>query len=390
MKLSRRQFLAATGAIAAASTARAQEKKYKACIIGDTKQGGYGHTMHLSFALRDDVEVVALADPDEEGRAKHAQESGAKNTYADYREMLDKETPDLVAIGPRWTVNHREYLLACAEHNCHGFMEKPLCASLDEADEMVEAIESRNLKWSIAFNFRAHPTIQHVRKLIYEDKVIGSPLEIRGRGKEDSRAGGEDLIVLGTHILDAMRFLLGDPRWCQADFTFNGNPATPENVTEATEPLGPIVGNRVHAMYGFDRGVAGHFSSMMTRDGDGGRWGLDIFGSQGILNIRMDVNPIVHLLRDPSWAPADSGAKWEPIPEAPDYRIEGADEGKLRHELLVADLIAAIEEDRLPAVSLQDGRASWEMIQAAFDSHVQGKRVPIPLEKRDHPLKRWS
>lgn len=31
-----------------------------------------------------------------------------------------------------------------------------------------------------------------------------------GRGKCDARGGGEDLIVLGTHILDLMVFFLGD------------------------------------------------------------------------------------------------------------------------------------------------------------------------------------
>jgi len=391
MKPSRRTFLAMSGATALASrVASAATPKYKACIIGDTKQGGHGHTTHLAFALRDDVAVVGLADPDEAGRAKHGEQAGAERTYADYREMLEKEKPNLVAIGPRWTVNHKEYVLACAEAGCHGVMEKPISTDLAEADAMIEAIESRNLKWSIAFNFRAMPVMDHVRKLIYDDKIIGSPLEVRSRGKEDNRAGGEDLIVLGTHTFDLMRYLVGDPRWCQADITHNGQPATPEHVREASEPLGPIVGNRIHAMYGFDRGVAGYFSSMKTRDGNGGRWGLEVHGSQGIIGIRMDVNPAVHLLRDPSWAPGDSGKQWEPLPSPPAERIDLADERRQRHMFIVNDLMAAIEEDRKPRYSLQDGRASYEMIQAVFEAYVQGGRVAMPLENRDHPLKRWT
>ena len=43
----------------------ASEKKYKACIIGDSKMGGYGHWIQYAFALRDDVATVAVADPDE-------------------------------------------------------------------------------------------------------------------------------------------------------------------------------------------------------------------------------------------------------------------------------------------------------------------------------------
>ena len=40
---------------------------------------------------------------------------------------------------------------------------------------------------------------------------LGQLLEIRARGKEDTRAGGEDLIVLGTHCFDLMRYFAGDP-----------------------------------------------------------------------------------------------------------------------------------------------------------------------------------
>ena len=70
--------------------------------------------------------MAGLADPDESGRMKHAEDAGAARTYADYREMLGKEKPDLVSIGPRWTVRHKEYLLACTEIGAHGYLEKPI------------------------------------------------------------------------------------------------------------------------------------------------------------------------------------------------------------------------------------------------------------------------
>jgi hypothetical protein len=49
-----------------------------------------------------DVIVVAVADRDESGRAKAQSTCGAAKGYADYHEMLAKEKPELVAIGPRW------------------------------------------------------------------------------------------------------------------------------------------------------------------------------------------------------------------------------------------------------------------------------------------------
>ena len=239
MHLNRRQFIAGSSMMAAAATSAhgLEKKKYKACIIGDSKMGGYGHCIQYAFALRDDVATVALADPDESGRTRHAKEVGVERTYADYREMLEKERPDLVAVAPRWTVNHKDYMLACAEAGAHGFIEKPFCDDLSNGDEMVAAIEAKNLKWAIAFNFRGMPLVQHAKRLV-EQGLIGTVLEARGRGKEDRRAGGEDLIVLGAHVLDLMRFFMGgSPIWCTADITDKGRASTAANVRQATEPL---------------------------------------------------------------------------------------------------------------------------------------------------------
>lgn len=391
--LNRRKFMAAATAMVAGATAGANNgKKYKACIIGDSKQGGFGHSIEHAFVLRDDVATVALADPDEAGRAQRAKAVGAERTYADYREMLEKERPDLVAIGPRWTINHYDYLLACTEIGAHGFIEKPFCDELARGNEMVAAIEAKNLKWAIAFIFRGMPEVQHAWKMIHEQGLIGTVLEVRGRGKEDHRAGGEDLIVLGAHVLDLMRyFLRGSPMWCSAEVTVDGRPATPADVRQATEPLGPVVGDRVHAMYAFPGGTVGYFDSMRNPDGNGGRFGIDIYGSRGIVAIRVlpgDLTVSVNWFEGSLWAPGENSGGWKPLPDAP--VVEVTDKNRERNKIITGDLISAIENDRRPTISAQDGLASWEMTQAVFESCVQGGRVAIPLADDSHPLKRWE
>jgi predicted dehydrogenase len=389
--MDRRAFLAAMAAapiVVSAGTAFAQGKKYRACVIGDTKDGGYGHDIHMIWKARPDVEVVGLADPDEAGRAARAGECAAKTQYADYREMLQKEKPDLVAVCPRTTPRHKEYLLACAEVGTHGFIEKPLCIDLAEADETIAAIDAKGLKWTIGFNFRATPLVQHARKLIVDDKAIGSILEVRSRGKEDDRAGGEDLVVLGCHIFDMINFMFGKPQWCFSDITFNGKAATKENIAEATEPLGPIVGNRIIATFGLGNGVPAYFSSMKSKDGNGGRWGIDVYGTQGVLSIRQDVGPDIYLLKDTSWSPGGTDHKWEPMPDAPASPPQ--DDHVQRYSIIVNDLIDSIEKNKQPVINLNSGRDALELTQAVFESYVQGKRVEIPLKDRNHPLKRWA
>ena len=392
MEVSRRRFItqAVAGVTAAnfagerAATAQPQEKEYRACIIGDSKQGGFGHSFHRVFEVCPNVRVVGLADPDEAGRAKFAAEAKAERTYADYREMLDKEQPDLVAIAPRWTIRHREYLLACAAVGAHGIMEKPLAADLTEADEMVTAIEAKNLKWGIGFNFRVLPEVQHARKAIMEEGFIGDVLEVRGRGKEDYRAGGEDLLVLGTHIFDLMRFFLGDPQWVAADITVDGRPAVPEDRHEATEPLGSVAGDRVHAVYGFPGGVNGYFASAKNPDGNGGRWGLDLYGSKGMVTIRQNGGANLRVLRDASWAPGGKDVTWERIPGESKAHFSNLEAE--RYLPIVSSVLACIGTDRLPEVSLQDGRASLEMVQGAYAAHFSASRLSFPLQARKHPL----
>jgi predicted dehydrogenase len=390
MPMNRRTFMASAAA-AVAGTALAQPPgggRLRACVIGDSKQGGYGHHLHLLWSLRDDVEVVGLADPDEAGRAQHGEEAKAAKLYADYREMLRTEKPDLVAIGPRSTINHREYLLACAEVGAHGIIEKPLAPDLQEADEVLAALDAKGLKWAIAFNFRSSPVVHAVKKAAFEDGIIGQILEMRGRGKEDPRAGGEDLIVLGTHLFDMMRFFAGAPRWCMSYIGVDDRPASKADVREATEPIGPVVGNQLNATFGFDRGVTGHFASVKNPGGNAGRWGIDLYGTKGIINVRQAPIPLVSVLQDPVWAPGLTKKTWGPLPGLPD--VQATENTVWHYQPIIDDLMAAIAEDRRPAYSVHDGRAALEMCMAVFEAPIHGGLVQFPLEERSHPLTRWT
>ena len=385
----RRQFLKSVGAATmsttlAAGAAADDTRKLRACVIGDSQAGGYGHDLHLAWKLQKNVDVVALSDPNEAGRREHAAEASAERTYSDYREMLTQEKPDLVAIGPRWTTSHKDYLLAAAEIGAHGIMEKPLATDLVEGDAMIDAIEAKGLKWAIGFNIRGTEGYQNARRLILEEGLIGEVLEIRGRGKEDHRAGGEDLLVLGPHVLDIMIDLMGMPKWCSADIQMNGAPATAQDVRQPTEPIGPIIGDRIHATFGFPNGSYGHFDTMKNEGGNGGRFGLNIYGSKGIVTMRWGQLPQCYVLHDTAWAPGGKGLSWQPLPGT--AQEPGHQPSEERYANIVTDLLRSVEEDRLPDVSLQDGRNAQELIHAIFAAHFNGGRVTLPLEDRRHPL----
>lgn len=361
--------------------------KYKVAIIGSTGRGDYGHGMDAIWKSMAQCEVVAVADQDESGREKALPRTGAARAYADYREMLDMEKPHIVAICPRWIDQHRDMVLACAEHGCHMYMEKPFCRTLGEADEMIRACEMRHLKLAVAHISRYSPQLQVIRRLIQAGE-IGDVLEIRARGKEDARGGAEDLWVLGTHVLDLVRAFAGEPESCFATLYQQGQRVTKEHVREGNEGLGPLAGDRVDAMYRFKSGITGYFSSKKAAGGNPNRFGLRIYGSKGMIDHTSGYANPAFLMSDPTWGLADGSDKWRPIssngidqPET--IKAAGYTGG---NPAAAFDLIESIEQDRHPKCSMYEARGAIEMVLAVFESHRIGGPVSLPLAATENPL----
>jgi predicted dehydrogenase len=362
--------------------------KYRVGIIGHTGQGNYGHGIDTVWAkFKDLCEVAAVADADEAGRAEAAKRTGVAKAFADYRQMLDETKPQIVAIGPRWLGEHRDMVLAAAEHGCHIYMEKPMCRTLAEADQMVAACEKHKVKLALAHQTRYSPRLQAVRDLIAAGQ-LGTVLELRGRGKEDARGGGEDLWVLGSHVLNLIHHFGGQPAWCFGRVEQEGKPVTKEHVRDGAEAIGSLAGDAISAMYGLDSGAKAYFASRRGMGGGKGRFGVQIFGSEGIVEILTGHLPSVQFLPDPAWSPGRSGAKWLPVTSAGIDKAEPLADGGLDggNILAVKDLLAAIEQDRDPECSVYEGRTTVEMISAVFESHRTGGAVTFPLKTRENPL----
>jgi predicted dehydrogenase len=252
---------------------------------------------------------------------------------------------------------------------------------------MVAACERHHVKLAIAHQTRYSPRLRRVRELIADGR-LGDLVEMRGRGKEDSRGGGQDMLVLGTHIFDLMRLIAGDARWCFGRVLAGGRPATNADVTPAAEGGGLAAGDNITAIFGFDKGVSGTFGTHKARHGAGQRFGLTVHGTRGVVQLTTGSLPAAYFLDDPSWFPGRSQAAWQEITSGGIGKPETLrDTGLHMGNILIArDLIAAIEEDRQPLGGMYDGRAALEMILAVYESHRLGRPVVLPLENRRHPL----
>ena len=361
--------------------------KYRIGIIGHTGRGNYGHGVDVVWLEMPNCEIVGVADANEKGLADAVKRLRAPRGFADYRKMLDEVKPDIAAIGPRWLDQHCDMVLAAAERGIHMYMEKPLCRTLEEADRMAAACEKKKVKFAIAHQTRYSPKLNVVRQMI-DQGAIGKILELRGRGKEDTRGGSEDLWVLGSHIFNLIHYFAGEPAWCFARVLQNERPITKQDVVQGNEGIGPLAGDNVVATYGVDHGATAYFGSRRQMGGSPSRYGLQICGSKGIIEILTGHLPPVNYLPDPAWSSGRSGAKWIPVSSAGPGKPEPLKEGGLHagNLLACADLIAAIEQDRLPECSIYEARMTVEMIAAVFESHRANAPVKIPLENRKNPL----
>ena len=363
-------------------------KRYRAGVIGSTGRGNYGHGLDRVYLGLDECDIIAVADDNPEGLQEAGKRLGALNLYGDYREMLAKETFDIVSVCPRWLDRHAEMVLAVAEAGACVFLEKPIARTLTEADVMISACEKAGVTLGIAHQGRVVHTAQYARKLINAG-AIGDVVSAQMRGKEDTRGGGEDLMVLGTHALDLLRYLLGrNPAWVFGSVTTDdGRPIQPGDAIDGPAGLGLIAGDRIHALYGFGNGVTATFESRRNQE-DSNRFGVQIYGTRGIMTV-YHLSQEISIYESPYWRPdrtvlvrnisMEAMEKSEVHTEFQTPQLEG-------NATIVRDILQAREEGRRPVSSGHDGRWSLEMIHGIYASHLYGGRISLPLENRDHPL----
>lgn len=371
-------------------------KTWKVAILHDTRLKGLGgHGTHLAFGGLPEVKIVSLADSNTNGIPDRLRETGAQRHYVDLRTMLASEEIDILAVCSRLPGDHFEPIAAAVQKGIHVFCEKPLTADLVQADRIVQLAEAHRVRVAVAHLGRHALVFQAARKMI-ESGAIGRPLTFYGRGKEDHRGGGEDMVVLGTHILDLACYFFGPPKSVFADITTAGRPLRKTDHVATSEPLGPVAGDDVMAFYKFANGVRGIFESRKNLASRGVRMGITIEGTSGTLAVRFDEERKLRLSRSP-FPPEDESCFEEiPLQETrliPDAQpIDG--DGAVGHRSYFAknnrlaawDLMQAILEDREPLASARDARTALEMIHGAWASQLAGRAMPLPLTNRHHPL----
>ena len=169
-------------------------------------------------------ELVAIAGRDEAAVAEAAQRYGFERHVTDWRELVADERIGLFDnLGPN--ALHAEPTIAAAQAGKHVLCEKPLGRDAAESREIFERVAATGVQHLCGFNYRFMPAIRLARQLL-EAEELGEIHHVRARylqswgGDPDrtgvwrfdaEQAGSGALGDLGTHIIDLVRYLVGEP-----------------------------------------------------------------------------------------------------------------------------------------------------------------------------------
>ena len=155
--------------------------------------------------------------------------------------------------------------------------------------------------------------------------------------------------VLGSHVMDMILEIAGQPKWCFANVEQKGEPVRREHVANGPEGIGPLAGDMVRAMYGMPDGSTAYFASVRNTAANPTRYGLRIYCSHALIEILEGTMPSVKCLRDRAWSPARSSKEWLDVSSQGWDKPETlkGEKYESRHRLAVDDLLSAIENNRV-------------------------------------------
>ena len=164
---------------------------------------GQSHVSGLS--LMHNVELVAICDllPGllEEFQQAWGDRWPDTTLYTDYREMLDRENLDILAVATPDNL-HAEITVAGARSGVKGiFCEKPLATTLEEADRMIRACQEGGVALSVNHSRRWSPIYHEAREMVRKGAI--GPLATVAVTMGGQRAM---LFRNGTHLIDLVGF----------------------------------------------------------------------------------------------------------------------------------------------------------------------------------------
>lgn len=353
-------------------------EKLKIGVIGT---GGIAQEHIAAYRNNPYVELYAFCDIVEENLRRVGEKYGVERLYRSPEEMLCA-LPELDAVSVcTWNCAHAPCAIAALEAGCHVLCEKPMALNAEEARQMAETARRTGKLLMIGFVRRFGNDCQVLKDFIdngyfgpiYYAKAAylrrcGNP---GGWFGDRARSGGGPLIDLGVHVIDLVRYLMGNPK--------------PVSVYGATFRK---MGDRRNLKAGLGGYVSAGKSDADVTDVEDLATALIRFDNGAVFSIETSYD--LNLKKDHSSIElfgAKAGAKLDPeleiYTELNDYlaNVQLANPTALSFQGLfqkeIDHFVSCIREGTPCRAPAEDGVALMEILDAVYRSAAEGHEVVL-------------
>ena len=290
------------------------------------------------------IDLVAASDLSMDQLNDFKQRWGVTALYTDYREMIEKEKPDIVSVTTR-AEERADVVIGVAEAGVKAiYATKPMCRSLAEADAMIETCRKHGVTLAIACHKNWSPWFHACLDSIRNGMIGDFSSMVCNYGWSLSRGH--------SHTLALFRLFADAPaRWVYGHM----------NDDDAAQADNDLHGT---GMILYENGIRGFLNT-------GGWLNIDFVGSDGWISARNEHADFEmwtrhHETREPI-------RRQFPNPKRPRSSQQAAMEG----------LVQNLDEGSEPLCPGEFGREALEIAIGLRESHRRGgEKIELPLEDR--------
>lgn len=339
---------------------------------------GLGHCRFLTEVVPETA-LTAVCDTHPE-RAQHGGEQFGVPHFTEPEAMFESGLVDAVLIAtPHY--GHAPVAISAFQHGLHVLVEKPLCVSVSEGDQMLAAARRAGTKFAIGYQHRFRPEVQAARRAI-EQGVIGEVRRTllitawyRTQAYYDSggwRAtwageGGGVLINQAPHFIDLWTWLGGLPN------RLTGQTRTVLHEIETED--------EAFALVEYPNGAHGYLYATTNEEPSENL--IEICGDRGKLRLQDGMLQVWQLQHSIRTFTHEATGMWDGIPAAYiEPPVPPVPEGALQGQpALIQNFARAILYDEPLLVPGEEGLNTVEVINALILASKRAMPVSIPVDR---------
>lgn len=347
--------------------------------VGVIGLGWAGETHLQSYLNLPNVEVLAIADPNDARRQQVATKYNIAADYADFNDLINRDDIDVISIAtPNYL--HAPAAIGALSTGKHVLCEKPLASNATDAQAMVKAAVDNNRVLNVAFNHRQRPDVQLLKAYmnegnlgnIYHAKAFwmrrsGIP-GLGGWFTNRDTAGGGPLIDLGVHVLDMALFLMDEPEVISvsaatySELGKRGLGGRGDTVSLDNFNVEDLATAFIRFANGSTLLLEASWAVYGRQSDD---FGVKLYGTNGGADIDTSIhNNTLTIFTDTAGVPA------ELRPRVPQASVGG-------HQVVVNKFIDAIRGGNWSSHTGKDGLLRSQIIEACYQSALEGREVSL-------------